>query len=277
MQLPGHEFAEVINRTTALTESLALASYMFDTITVCLATEGGFHNQLSVWAYEDSKNPRALIVLKGANVVLSEKIHRYLSHLNDPGTSDDRNLVCDLYVAHIGKSSFVTKSELRFIDSNDSDILASYEDLYVMIDSVSRRPKELPMHLVEPVIEEIKKQNYSRFELVTVDKVPCTEVRTMEYSIKKADIDVNNHTTLTTYLSLASSCSSKVLGQGQSAHTKSLKVAFFGESVMGDILKVICWSDQYGSDVISCVIEKKGHVIFKCQMEYFSTAYDAKL
>ena len=264
LQQSGSQFAEYI-LGSILSPSEALTSYVFSAIIPFFVTEGAFYNKMFEWAHVESKKPRAYMVMKGTNIFLSERLHEYVETLQKSDTYKD--LVCDLYIANIGKSSFVTKAEWHFKDTNKSDILACYEELGILIDPLDRKPKELPGHIVGPIIDDVKGHAYNDFDLVSIDKAQALDMVEMEYTVESTDIDLNRHTTLSSYIFLANMCYFKI--QGEEKRLKNIQVGCLGETFLGDILHVKCWLDKTDPGRVNCVIERGTREVFLCQMEHF--------
>ncbi|XP_070535534.1 uncharacterized protein [Ptychodera flava] len=182
---------------------------------------------------------------------------------------------CEVSIVHVGRTSFVQKTDVKIKDSEE--LVSTVYAQFVLVNLVSRRPTRFPESFVSAYIEQTKLKKptlHVRFSnLPPFDsKLYCH--RTV---VSPCDIDVYNHAKNSSYIKYCTDCVkfgalegaySLIKGNIHNYPITLITLVFFNELVLHDDLMVTSWEDKAKPFQIHFTIRKKDKDIMQCTFTF---------
>ncbi|XP_041374958.1 uncharacterized protein LOC121387812 isoform X1 [Gigantopelta aegis] len=174
-----------------------------------------------------------------------------------------------LDIVGIGRTSLQWKQTM--VNSMDGSCLATGLVHMVLMDSASRRPREIPLEFKKKYCRFVKQ---SPFAVINIPEIPAVCV-SLPVTVPYSDIGPNSHFNQACFFKHAFNCVRKAnqirpfyrFGKdiGERAMKKNF-VLFKGESFEGDQLVFSCWQDRNQPQHIHTVITNNDRVLAYIKM-----------
>lgn len=155
--------------------------------------------------------------------------------------------------------------------------LASCVFRLVHVDPVTRKPAPIPEYLLFGFKENVVADG-ERFPTIRAPSVLPKNSYKCQLRVRYDDMDVLQHTNVSSYLVFAMECASMAAKDGfyslicdDVAFYRSRRATsiFISECRAGDELEVVTWEDQHNRMLLNFAVCKQGEIINFAQIEYY--------